>query len=354
MVIYLACIVLIVFAFRCLNSQKALKISFLMLAVIAALRKYTVGVDTYQFYRMFTYIGAVPSWDYQVTRYEPGFFYLCKLLYMVCKDGQILIIVSSIFINYAAYRFIKENSNGCCYSTILYVCMNIFFSNMNVMRQAIASSILILGFNLLKEKKYFRYIIVVLIATAFHKVAIAALLIVIFMVLPDKKFTYCLEVVLAVVTFIFGRKFFFLLSRFFGHTGYADSEFGVSNYFGSLIAACEVLVVAGVLMALAFNGSGKYAEKFIENKLLIVICVLYIWFSFLVVRMNIFNRIAGLFSIYSVVLFPKLLGYLKERNSNNYKVMSLAVPGIYFASFIVINIMRPEWYGVIPYTFFWN
>ena len=351
--IYLICIVLVIVLFKLINHEKALKISFVILAVVASLRKYTVGVDTSQFYHMFTNIGSNPSWDYTVTRYEPGFFYLCKLLFLMCKDGQILIVVTSIFITYSAYKFIKENSPKYYYSTILYICMNIYFSNMNVMRQALASAILLFGYKCLKEKKYLKYLIYIVVAMSFHAVSVAAVLIVIFMLLPNRKLSYCIEILLAVVTFVFGNRFFSMLSSIFGYSGYAESEFGASNYFGSLIAACEVLVVAGTLLFLAFYKK-KSAEKLLENKLLVVICLLYIWFSFLVVKMNIFNRISGLFAVYSVVLFPKLLEYVDARNHRSYKIMCVFVPMVYFSSFIVINLLRPEWYGVIPYAFFWD
>ena len=351
--IYFCCIILTMIAFKLFNYKKALKISFVILAVVAALRKYTVGVDTDQFYRMFTYIGANTSWNYRIARYEPGYFYLCKLLFLLCRDGQILIVVTSLFINYSAYRFIKENSPGYYSSTLLYIFMNIYFSNMNVMRQAVASSILLLGFRCLKEKRYWEYLVYVAIATMFHKVSVAAVLIVVFMVLPDRKLTYILEVFLAVISFVLGKRFFFLLSAVFGHSGYADSEFGVSNYFGSLIAAGEILLVAGLLLFLAFIKK-RDAEKLQGDKLFIVICLLYIWFSFLVVRMNIFNRIAELFAVYTVVLFPKLLEYVDARNHRNYKIMCVFVRVVYFTSFVVINYFRPEWYGVVPYQFFWR
>ena len=230
--------------------------------------------------------------------------------------------------------------------------MNFYFSNMNIMRQAIALAILLFAFEFLKEKKYFKYIIMVFIATLFHTVSFAALLLLLFSVLPNKRIIYYLEIVMAIITFVFYKQFFYILTLGFGYSGYATSEFGVSNYFGALISALQILFIMAFLYIVSHgkkpaNGDNKF-------RLLSISVILYIWFSFLIIRMNIFNRISGLFGIYSIVAIPIILEKIKNDNISNYRICKIIFLSIYFTSFCIISFFRPEWYGVIPYNFFWQ
>ena len=353
MFIYLLLLMIIFIIFKISkNKNRALVFSFLLIAIVASLRKYTVGVDTKQFYDMFDYIHNDLSWNYHNFRYEPGFYYLCKLLSKISSNAQILIIVSSVFINFSVYRFIKNNSPDFQLSTILYIIMLFFFSTMNIMRQALALSILLYGFDFLKEKKYFKYIITVFIAGLFHTVSFAGLLLLFFSILPNKKIVYIIEIFLAAITFIFYEQFFKLLTFGFGYESYATSKYGVSNYFGALIAAIEILLII-IFLVLASYKKGKKINSS-SMKLLTITSILYIWFEFLVVRMNIFNRVAGLFGIYTIIFIPLLLEHMKEYNKDNYFISKSICCILLFASFLIISIFRPEWHGVIPYEFFWN
>ena len=354
MYIYLLLLVLIllIFFFN-KNKKKALIYSFILISLVAILRKYTVGVDTPQFSDAFSRIASDSTWNYLNFRYELGFYYLCKIISIFSKEPQWLIVVSSAFINYSVYRFINKNSSNYLLSTLLYILMNCFFSNMNLMRQAISLEILLFGFEQLKEKKYIKYIIFVLISSLFHTVSFASILLLAFSILPNRKMTYYFEILLAIVTFLFYKQFFNILSLGFGYSEYAQSIFGTSNYFGSLICALEIFLIIVFLNVLTKSNRIK-KENNNTIKCLNIAVILFIWFSFLTIRMTIFNRISGLFMVYSIVLIPSMLDNIKSINNNNYKIAKGVVLTMYLLSFMIISIYRPEWYGVIPYSFFWN
>ena len=218
---YALLLVIIFSSFRFFPKKgKALSLSFFLLTMVAVLRKYTVGADTGQWWRVYTVIVTDPSWDFRKYRFEPGFYYLCKILGLIYQNPQIVISLTSIFINYSVYSFIKKNSLDYCLSTILYVITNNYFSNLNVMRQAIAVAILLYGYEYLKRKKYPIYIIFIAVAASFHIVAVAALLWLLFIILPDKRKTVILEVLIGLITFVFYNQFFDLLTRFWGYGGY--------------------------------------------------------------------------------------------------------------------------------------
>lgn len=334
------------------DKRKALLISFCFITLLASIRKYTVGVDTQQFYRAFSKINIDKTWNFRNFRYEPGFYYFCKIVGRFVSNAQVLIILTSVFINASVYRFIKNNSKDYFLSTILYLLAFCYFSNMNIMRQAIAVAILLYGFEFLKEKKYIKYIITILIASMFHTVAFACSLLLFFYMLPNKKAVYFIEVLIAILTFIFYKQFFEILSLRFGYEGYAKSRFAVSNYFGSLLLAMENLLIILFLLFSSYSKKIPYEEK--NLKLYIVAEILYLWFSFLVVRMNIFNRISSLYSIYVIIIIPFILEHMKKVNKSNYRIAYSVILCVYFLSFSIICTLRPEWHRAIPYMFFWS
>ena len=337
----------------CKNKKTALCLSFILITLIAALRKYSVGIDTASFYNAFERIANSKSWNYLDFRFEPGFYYLCKILSLISKNPQILIVFTSIFINVSVYHFIRKYSSNTFMSTILYILMNVFFSYMNVMREALAITILLYGFEFLLDKKYIKYIFFVIIASFFHTAAFASIIALIYFVLPPKRISYFVEILIAIITYIFYASFFNILSSTFGYSNYANGVFGMSNYFGALIVFLENIIIFSILFLFA---SGKEKVDFNKRKMevLTVITIVYLWFEFLTLRMVIFNRIYGLFIIYSIITIPELLNIIKKKNIFNYKVLLFVVFGVFFSSFIVIGALRPEWYGAIPYYFYWD
>lgn len=353
MYFYLFIIFLIIIIFGLFkNKNHALIVSFFLLTLVSALRKYTVGVDTAQFCKAFLNIGRDTSWNYTNFRYEPGFYYLSKILYSLFKSPQSLIIVSSIFINYSVYNLIKKNSKDYFFSTLLFINMNIFFSYMNVMRAAIAVAILLYGYKYIKERIYVKYLIVVLIAFLFHKAAIGSLFLVVFMMLPRKKSSYLVIIATAIATFVLYKPFFGIISSLLGYSDYANGSFGIGNTFAAVLRFLETLVTIVTLSIIANIKERGKTDK--DIYVLFVIALIYLWFQFLSIKMIIFNRVYGLYDIYLIIFIPMLLGIIKEKNHNNYKFLKLFIICLYFPSFLVISHFRPEWFGVIPYTFFWN
>lgn len=349
--IFLIFIILILFYFI-KDKSKALKISFLLLTIVASIRKNTVGVDTLQFFNAFNRIGISNSWNYKNFRYELGFFYLCKILYIIFKKPQSLIFISSIFINFSVYKFFKENSSNYSISTILYVIMNIFFSYMNIMREAIAIGILLFGFDYIKDKKYIKFLIIVVIASLFHKAAIAILFLMVFSILPNKKISYFIEVCMALCTFLLYYRFFNILASILGYSDYARGSYGVSNYFAAVLKFLESLVTMVSLYFISYTGRNKFLNN--KMRILTISTIIYIWFQLLSIRMIIFNRIYGLYSIYLLITIPELLMIIKKDNYTNYIIMKFFVITLYLLSFLIIGKFRPEWFGTIPYRFFWQ
>ncbi len=364
MLIYVFLTLTILIVFRLFGNKKGLIISFVLFALIAALRNTSVGADTILYNYNYTSIGEKQSWAYENSRFEIGFFYLCKVLYVINKDPQTLIFVSSIFINFSFFIFIYKHSNNYFVSSLIYLFGNIYFSNMNIMRQAIAVSILILGYSFLKKKKIISYLIVIGVASLFHDVAWAAIILVLIELLPTKRWNYLLIIFVSLFVFVLYSNFFDLLTSIMGHEEYLDSKYAESNYFGAIFNFVIPLVAVGIPVLYSILNNldiDKESHKYICTLLV------YLCFMGLVIRMNIFNRIAGLFGAYLIIIIPhflKKIGYFSnneiDQNISLYNatrdryIISFITLATYCVSFFIICYSRPEWFNCVPYKFFWQ
>lgn len=354
MLIYLLLIIAAVLFFRTMKEERALLLSFVLMSLIAALRSPDVGIDTQQFYNAFYVIGKSSSLG--SFRFEFGFTLLCKILYLLFGNGQSLIVFTSVFINFSVYLFIKKHSKNCFQSALLYIFMNLFFNYMNIMRQAMAIAVLLLGYDLLRDKKYFSYLIVVLIASQFHISALLAIgLIALKMIRFNKKSMISLTIAGIIVFALLNQIFDLLILLFPKYSSYKDSIYASGNLFGSLLDfMMNFFIVALLILAnRTFEKSEENALSEETNFYTLTMIVYLIFLSF-IIRINIFNRLSPILGIYLIVYVPNTIRQIKEENESAGKRCQYVVFAIALASFIVINLYRPEWTGAIPYTFFWN
>lgn len=330
------------------NRKVYLIIVFSILTIISAIRNYTVGVDTWQFCGDFVKIGKLTFFEaMEKTRYEIGFIVLCKILYFISANHQILIIVTSVFIMGAIGLYIYEESTDVIMSSLIFILLNCYAMYMSVMRQAIAISIILIAYVLFfKKNKTLKYIISVVLASLFHS---SAIFMVILVLLKDKKFErkyYHIAILMAIVFFVFSDTIFDIVTMVFPtYAGYKNSSFFESNYFASLINA--VVAFAFFTYGIMTNKE-DYKDKEKTNFYSFLMLFNFLFYV-LTIRINIFARVTTYFNIFNIIWIPMIIDNLtKNKNSNRIIMISCIT-----AYWLVVSIYRPEWYGVIPYiTFF--
>lgn len=104
---------------------------------------------------------------------------LFNLLFTVIKkytnSFSVFIALSSCLLVYSIYKFSIDNSSNYIFTIFCFITFGIFELALSAIRQWIAASIFLLAFRYIKEKKFWRYFICILIAAAFHNSAIVLL-----------------------------------------------------------------------------------------------------------------------------------------------------------------------------------
>lgn len=166
--------------FQVKNRRKIfLTIAFLLMSFMAGFRDYSVGTDTMQFvnaYRDYANKGfEVVNFN---QKYEPGFVLYFVLLSKISPNPRPMLILTYLFINFSVINFINKYAKDYFQSTIIYIFGCQFFASLTIMRQFISIAIILLSFGLLLNKKYFKFLIFVLIASMFHYFSVLCVLLV--------------------------------------------------------------------------------------------------------------------------------------------------------------------------------
>lgn len=324
-------------------------IIFGVLTIIAALRSVDVGIDTNQYFRNFSVIANL-DWNQAFsTRYEVGFFAFCKILSCISTNPQTIIIGSSLFIVPFVGYFVYKESNNVVLSALVYILLNLYFFNLTGMRQSLAISFIIISFIKYKNKKYFAYILNIILATLFHSSAIVFLTLPIIDKLKYEKRTLLYVLMASIICFLFSNQIFTFMTNILGkYSGYENSVFGVSNYFGALFQSLfysYIFILCHIILTKKENSNSLK-----RNQLYLKLVGASAIFEILSMKMQIFSRVAIYFFLFSIILVPISLSCIKSKKNRFY--ISLVVYVSFVLYWLIIAIYRPEWNGAIPYSFF--
>lgn len=333
------------------NKKIFLIISFVLIILIAGLRKYTVGTDTHQFIEAFIRISKLSITEFSSERYEYGFTFLCWVLSKITSNPQILIFVSSIIINIAVAKFIYNNSNNIYLSTILYIITTFFFSYMNIMRAALAIAFILFGYEYLKKDNLKMFIIFVLISISFHFSAILSLLFVFLRKRKINKNIICMSIIFMIIGLLFGKQIFLILSQFSPRlNNYIGGEYDVENYAGALIKFFVYFLSYLFGLYIIFKKQKFNSNDKKTNFEILAVGVANI-FAIMTMRVSIFNRFSPYFTIFLITWLPNTITMLRGKDRIFFNVLITVLFCLY--SFVILY-YRPEWYCVSNYMFYWQ
>lgn len=339
-------------AILCRETEKRTKLyitlCFFMLTFVAGIRSVNVGVDTEQFCRAYRLIGMTP-WSslFSSFRYEWCFLLLCKVLNYISCDPQLLIIVSSVLINVPIGVFIFRNSPAVELSIFLYVGLGLYTSNMNIMREAIAVSFILIAFEMLKSKRDLLFLLFVFIASGFHQTAPFLLILWPLWRLGFNKHFIIAYVAIFVTSFVFAHQISDLLALLLGRDQIYSSEFTGNNYFSAFLKALLAVFITAIVLNYFHVGQKRGILLSNEDQFYCHMLMFWILFSILGMQIQIFSRLCMYFNVFALVGITCALRFIQ--NAGERAFVELLLGAIALSYFVIIGMFRPEWQGVIPY-----
>lgn len=323
-------------------------IIFGALIIVGAIRDYTIGTDTAQYVSSFKIIKDIDFSEHNSLRFEIGFFAICKILNYITENPQILIACTSFLIYGAMGIFVYRNSKDVVMSSILLITLNFYGLYMSAMRQALAIAVIIFSYRYLQERKYFKYIIGIIIASLFHQTALIMIGLIPFMNIKFKKNYLYVTIFIAIISFMSANVIFNLITKIFTiYDYYSKSAFFESNYFAALINALVSFVI--LIVGIYCNVLSEKEIKQENNLMAFIMSISFILYV-ITMKISIFSRATVYFSFYAIIWIPNSIKQVKDPKQRiliNYCVLICTI--LYW---IIIAKYRPEWHGVIPYKAF--
>ena len=329
--IYLLSLALVVWLLGFADERTTLKqnnykyymiIAGILVALVMGLRtKYTGSTDTRMYMMFFEQIAEQNSFlecydrnlaETEFIFSETGFYLFLWLLSRITQEGQILVLVTSAFITFCACRFIYKNTQDPPTGLLIYVCLGLFTFNMNGMRQAMAMSVCMLGYELVKKRKFLWFLAVVFLAMQFHKTAFCFVIVYFFPLLKEGKaniFWYlCGLVVFLLSVNVLVENFNAFTGEDYDVTAQADGG-GITVIF---------IYMASMLLGLIMYDSLK--KRHIRTTFLAVVagfaCYVARYFS-----TEVMERLSYYFFYFTLLLIPDLINELEEQERKVVKLL---------------------------------
>ncbi len=181
MLIYFVCLIIsLVCASIAAKSQTkrarilAIILSMAPFILLAALRSYNVGIDTWKNYgsaytSIALYGDRFDIWEFLLVKYEIGFSALVFILSKICTDPIILFSICAIIIIGFTYVAIFQQSKKVNYSIVIFFLSGAFLLSMNGMRSYAAVAIVLYALKYIPTRKFFHFFGFLFLATLIHR-----------------------------------------------------------------------------------------------------------------------------------------------------------------------------------------
>ena len=332
-------------------------LAFGAMCIMSLFRGIHVGSDTISYVKFYNYVDIFFFFSKVLieTRMEPGFVLYVRVLVRLFHNPQSLIICSSAITMFFVMRFICKYSKATWLSIFIFYCL---FSNasMNVMRQFLALSFVLWAFDYIIKKKFIIFSALVLLATTFHFSAFIFFIAYPLSKLKVTKKIVVLSVILAPFILIIS---FIIMSPFLKFMAEGDflSYYNENNkYYAEGVKIATILLL---VMYISFVYYGLKGWKIMTKRripmnqidsTMLFFLIVGVFITLFSLPLNILNRFALYFNIFGIAFLPNTIHqFAKRQPVAGHIVVGVLLLSLYY---LVINVYRPEWTHIYPYSFY--
>ncbi|MEG0692314.1 MAG: EpsG family protein [Oscillospiraceae bacterium] len=311
-------------------------LSILPMVLVSGLR-YMVGVD----YNSYAWIfGAIVKTN-EKTHVEAGYELLNKLVGYFTNDFVWLFVLTSAIIICFAAAAIKQNSSNIAYSIFLFISLGYFFYSMNSIRHFMALSIFFFAQKYMKKEEFWKFLMFVLIAASFHKIALIG--IPIYFVFTRKfKMSYYVIISIFLVIFAVLNKQIMNIIFSFVYTSYKNSVYNVYDF------SIFNVLLSGIATFFAIAYYKPLLQKNKANIIYINAAIFMLLFYLTCWWIPTPTRIGHFGTIFFILLFPEAIACEKNKKVRVFYYVALTLFALLFL-IVMLNGAKDPSIGLLPY-----
>ena len=310
--------------------------------------RYNVGVDYKNYELYYNIINFQSRYSVDVLTFESGFIFINKIAALLFNSSRGFFFLSSLtFLLFSFIGIIRYKEKISMPLSIMIFLVFFYSPSFNGIRQLIAVSIVFFALKYAFEKRIWKYLIFIIIASFFHRTALICLLL--YFLVPSSKEKYKdidlkFDIVIA---------FFIILTPFIGSVlKYLQQFIPLINRYSSYISATGdknvyflLYILPPLLILLLYKKN--YLKDDIKNLFYIRLMILQIPFQFLGAYVPFLDRLSLYVSISQLITLPRLVNIVSKDNK---KIIELFIVLWYIFYYCVVYIYLNA-NGVYPYTF---
>lgn len=200
-------------------------------------------------------------------------------------------------------------------SMFVFIASTEFTYMMNGMRQFVAVTMCFVAFKLLEKKKYFWYILVIVIAAQFHGTAYVMLIALVFSFVKPWSKTMYLTMVAFAVAIVFLNPILEGMQIFFEDTKYESQMNELITMEGVNILRMFVALVPCVIGFVFRKNKQLWSERKWCISMNLSLINAAFWIAAAIVGGNLMARFAEYFTIYQLLTYPMLFRYCFKGNT---------------------------------------
>lgn len=304
------------------NGNKIyLFITFFILYILSAFRSVNIGNDTKEYFLMYEKFGRSDNILSMPTDIEVGYRVLNKVLYSLDPSPILLTSITSLLILGSVFFFIYKNSELPWLSVMLFINLRTFYFTLSGIRQSIALAIILISYKYLKQRKFLKFVSLVILASTFHISSLFFLI-----VYPVTRMRLSQKIIalyfgMTIVVFFLLERILQLILNFIPkYQSYLSSSYFESVKLASIL---DFLVSFSILLF------GYFVLKYVKTKreinneldilpdnsnLLLHIMLVSTAFNFIAINGSIIKRMGLYFSVFAIIFIPNLINKIKDKN----------------------------------------
>ena len=316
--------------------------SFILLFIISAFRgdfttdykNYTGLFDLYNRY-------SFKDLLYAGFQNEIGYIYLNKIIGIFTDDALYFFMITTFVILFSFFHHFKKHSVNIWLSILMFATVESYYASFNITRHIFAVAIIFVGSKFLYERKFFKWVLVVVLATLFHKTSIIMILFYFILNFRIKLKNWSMIVIGSAIVIFFFDNIVNIAQQYF-YEQYTDSSYGM---WGQAITNIVLPVAFLIFSLLNLN---KLDSNDTKHRIWFNAGVFYAIFNIFALQVEIVERLGRFFAPYSLLLIPFLFSKMKDKYLRFIYVMVL------IALLITYNYVILSDSVFDPYYFIWD
>lgn len=322
---------------------------------LMAFKGYTVGSDTYTYISLYRSASTMEiptnfsNWFFPANgaRFENGYLVLNKFLAIINSNPQFLFIVSSTIFILCLIFMVNELHLNPIVSILVFECLGFFSFFMSGLRQGLACSFCMVAFVFAVKKKPIFFLLFCYFAISMHVSAAIFIIVYLFNYLGNNWKTNGLVFLALLVALLTFDDIFAKIAIFNKEMSNFVSSSANSGGFLNVILSVSLIVITLVAV--------QYIELPKERLRLYTFSkyMLYIAATFYLISLQ-STQLSRITLYFEIGYFPLLSNLFEFTNSRIRTVSRLVIIIVLLIYIWVILTFRPEWTGVVPYSFCFN